>query len=86
MDINSNLTNSIQNNFNNLNNIIKDFNQNPTNQPSKISETKPSRQTKHADTVDLVGKIIAIKNHTAADIAALRVADDMKGSILSLLA
>ncbi len=86
MSIDGNLTNSIQNNFNNLNNIVKDFNQNSTNQPSRISATKSPQQAKHTDTVDLVGKMIVIKNHTAADIAALKVADSMKGSILSLLA
>lgn len=86
MSIGGNLTNSIQNNFNNLSNIVKDFNQNPTNQPSKISETKSPRRAKHIDTMGLVEKMIVIKNHTAADIAALKVADNMKGSILSLLA
>ncbi len=85
MKIDNTLINNIQNNFNDLNNIVKDFNQNQTNVPLKNSNADSPQKIKQ-DSAELVGKVIAIKNHTAADIAALKVTNNMKGSLLSLLA
>ncbi len=85
MKIDNTLINNIQNNFNDLNNIVKDFNQNQTNVPLKNSNADSPQKIKQ-DSAELVGKVIAIKNHTAADIAALKVTNNMKGSLLFLLA
>ncbi len=85
MKIDNTLINNIQNNFNDLNNIVKDFNQNQTNVPLKNSNADSPQKIKQ-DSAELAGKVIAIKNHTAADIAALKVTNNMKGSLLSLLA
>ncbi len=85
MRIDNTLTNSIQNNFNDLNNIVKDFNQNQTNVPLENSNANSPQKMKQ-NSAELVGKVIAIKNHTAADIATLKATNNMKGSLLSLLA